>query len=151
LGTIREDITASADWISRALTSSGYSADFTPESLWEIDRFFDEETRNGAARPGGLLSSGLGQRIFAVGSYVGEVVRRRLGGDWIGDENDPEAEINVELRLPGDVRCWPIQRVMKRLKNGPEDGIAVWGAAFGLEVGSAPEPKARRGFFRRFF
>jgi hypothetical protein len=77
-----------------------------PQSLWEIDRLFDEHSQNGAARPGGLLSSGLGQRVFAVGSYVGEVVRRKLGGDWIGDDSDPEAEINVELQLPDGTRCW---------------------------------------------
>ena len=42
MGNIKEDVKASAKWISQALQSSGYRADFSPESLWEIDRFFDE-------------------------------------------------------------------------------------------------------------
>ena len=154
MGTIKEDIKSSADWIARALNSSDYRADFTPQSLWEIDRFFDEHSRNGAAKPGGLLSSGLGQRVFAVGSYVGEVVRRKLGGEWIAEDSDPEAEINVELRLPDGTRCWPVQRVMKRFKNGPEDGIAAWGARAGLEVGSEPErPPAppKKSLFKKLF
>lgn len=154
MATIKEDITKSADWISRALSSSGYRADFTPQSLWEIDRFFDEHSQNGTALPSGLLSSGLGQRIFSVGSYMGEVVRRKLGGVWIGDDNDPEAEVKVELQVTGGTRCWPVQRAMKRFKNGPEDGIAAWGAGIGLDVGSAPErpqKPARRGFLKRLF
>lgn len=154
MGTIKEDVAVSADWISRALNSSGYRADFTPQSLWEIDRFFDEHSQNGAGRPGGLLSSGLGPRVFAIGSYIGEVVRRGVGGEWSGDDSDPEAEINVELQLPDGTRCWPVQRVMKRFKNGVEDGIAAWGAGAGLEVGPAPKPpqkSPRKGFFERFF
>lgn len=40
MGTIVEDVDAGAKWIATALSSSGYKADFTPSSLWEIDRFF---------------------------------------------------------------------------------------------------------------
>ena len=150
MGTIREDVNASADWMSRALLSSGYRADFSPQSLWEVDRFFDEQTHDGAGNAGGLLSEGVGQRIFGLGAYVGEVVRRTRGGEWVGDNSDPEAEINVELHLPDGTRCWPVQRVMKRFKNGPEDGIAAWGSGAGLQVGPRPEPP-QRGFLRRLF
>jgi len=139
-----------ADWVSRALKSSGYRADFSPQSLWEVDRFFDENSRDGAAKPDGLLSKDLGSRIFSIGAYIGEVVRRKQGGEWIGDDNDPQAEIKVELHLPDDTRCWPVQRAMKRFRNGPEDGIAAWGNGAGLQVGPGPEPPAR-GFFRKLF
>ena len=154
MSTINQDITASADWISQALNSSGYRADFTSQSLREIDRFFDEHSQNGAARPGGLLSTGLGQRIFALGSYIGAVVRRQLGGRWVGDDSDPEAEINVELQLPDGTHCWPVQRAMKRFKNGTEDGIAAWGIGLGLEVGSASEPSQKtstKSLLKRLF
>jgi hypothetical protein len=138
-GLIKEDVKSSAEWVASALKSSGYRADFSPASLWEIDRFFDEQSAGGKAKPGGLLAEKLGQRLFALGSYIGEVVRRNRGGEWVGDDADPQVEVNVELRLPGDVRCWPIQRVMKRFKNGAEDGIAAWGTGMGLKVG--PRPK----------
>ena len=149
MGEIRDDITKSADWISRALNSSGYHADFSPKSLREIDRFFDDHTQNGSAKPGGLLSQDLGSRIFAIGSYIGEVVRRNAGGDWFGDDGSPEAELTVELRLPNGTRRWPVQRAMKRLKNGAEDSIAAWGSGVGLQVG--PRPKLRKSFLRRLF
>ena len=135
---ITEDLRSSAAWISQALRSSGYGADFSPGSLWEIDRFFEEQSEGGAAKPGGLLAQDLGARLFALGAYIGEVVRRHQGGRWVGNDSDPEAEINVELHLPDGTRCWPVQRVMKRFKNGAEDGIAGWGHAAGLPVGPRP-------------
>jgi hypothetical protein len=39
---IVQDAVALADQISRALSQSGYNADFSLESLKEVDRFFDE-------------------------------------------------------------------------------------------------------------
>jgi len=145
-----EDIEPSALWIARALNSSGYRADFTPQSLWEIDRFFDEHSQNGAAKPGGLLVEGLGQRSFAIGCYMGEVVSRALGGEWITDDADPQGEINIEFQLPDGARCWPVQRAMKRFKSGAEDGIAGWGSGLGLEVGPQPE-RPRQGLWKRLF
>ena len=150
MGTIKEDVNASADWMSRALQSSGYRADFSPSSLWEIDRFFDEQTHNGEGKPGGLLSDGVGQRIFGLGAYIGEVVRRTTGGEWAGNDSDPKVEVNFELRLPDGTRCWPVQRVMKRFKNGAEDGIAAWDNGAGLQVGPRPEPP-QKGFLRKLF
>ena len=133
-----EDLHKSAAWISQALQSSGYRADFSPRSLWEIDRFFEEQSEGGAAKPGGLLSQDLGARLFALGAYIGEVVRRHQGGRWVGEDSDQEAEINVELQLPDGTRCWPVQRVMKRFKDGAQNGIAAWGHAAGLPVEPRP-------------
>jgi hypothetical protein len=62
-----------------------------------------------------------------LGAYVGEVIRRHYGGEWQGDDADPAAEINVAVRLNSGTIFWPMQRVMKRFKNGPEDGIYVYG------------------------
>jgi hypothetical protein len=125
---IVRDALALAEWVSRALSESGYRADFSLESLKEVDRFFDDQVLNGKPKTGGLLSEDLGTRLFAIGAYIGEVMRRHYGGEWQGSDNDPEAEINIALRLQGRVICWPVQRVMKRFKNGAEDGIWVYGA-----------------------
>ena len=65
------------------LQSDGYEADFTPASLWEIDRFFDEQTRKGGPRAGGLLAKDTGLRLLDR-RYVGEVIRREVGGEWEG-------------------------------------------------------------------
>jgi hypothetical protein len=124
---IVKDTLDAANWAATALPGVGYKADFTLDSLKEIDRLFDEQTAEGKPKPGGLLSDQFGSRIFVLGAYVGEVIRRHYGGEWQGDDADPRAEINVAVRLNSGTLFWPIQRVMKRCKNGPEDGIYVYG------------------------
>ena len=123
--SLREDIPIAADWISQALKSSGYDANFTPASVAEIERFFREHVIEGQPRRNGLLAEDLGKRLFAVGSYCGEVLRQELGGTWITDDNDPEGEINVTLELGNGVTCWPVQRVIKRLRSD-EDNLVHW-------------------------
>lgn len=149
MASLIEDIDASAAWIARALQSSGYEADFSAQSLWSIDRFLDEHSDRGQPRRDGLLATDLGSRIFALGAYLGEVVRRNAGGTWHANDEDPQGEVNVELVLVDGTKIWPVQRVMKRYKNGPEDGIAAYGAALGLDVGQPPQPRKKRRFFGR--
>lgn len=132
MSKIVTDAEGSAKWIADAMMRSGYRADFSPASLSEIDRFIDEHSQRGEPRPGGLLSRDLGGRIFALGAYVGEVIRQALGGIWVGNDADPRAEINVEVRLNDGTRFWPVQRVMKRFKGGPSESIIVYGRALGL-------------------
>lgn len=117
------DAIAASDWIAVALRSSGYKADFSVESLREIDRFLDDHSVNGKPKPGGLLAEQTGARLFALGAYVGEVLRRSLDGTWHGDDADPEAEINIEVHFGPDAKIWPVQKIMKRFVNGPEDSI----------------------------
>jgi hypothetical protein len=69
-----------------------------------------------------LLSQDLGSRLFAVGAYIGEVIRRERGGDWVADDNDPQAEINLAVRLTDGTTCLPIQRAMKRFKKARRMG-----------------------------
>jgi hypothetical protein len=131
------DALAAAEKIAKALSQSGYEADFSLESLKQVDRFFEEQVSNGQPKPGGLLSQQLGARLFAIGAYVGEVIRRQNGGEWQGDDNDPRAEINIAIRLKTGAILWPVQRVMKRFKNGAEDGIWIYGVV-------APSPATRQ-------
>jgi hypothetical protein len=148
MGTVIEDAAAASTWIATALSSSGYVADFSAASLWQVDRFFDEQTQGGVAKPGGLLSQDLGSRLFAVGAYIGEVIRRGRGGEWVADDSDPRAEINIAVRLTDGTTFWPVQRAMKRFKNGPEDEIEAYGLGMGLEVGPQPSRAERRPWWR---
>ena len=131
--TLAEDIPVAAASIAKALDSSGYRADFSPGSIAEVERFFVEHTQDGRPLAGGLLSERLGQRLFSLGCYCGEVLRLQHGGAWETDDADPEGEINVALRLDGDVLCWPVQRMMKRLLSS-EDDLVAWAWAM------KPEP-----------
>ena len=122
-----KDISDAAVWIANALSSSGYKADFTAGSISEIERFFETYSKDGKAIAGGLLSEGLGSRIFALGSYCGEVLRREAGGQWLTDDSDAQGEINVALKLENGVICWPVQRVMKRFQSD-ENNLVHWAA-----------------------
>lgn len=133
-----DDLGIGATWMAAALSSSGYRADFTPASLWEIERFLDEQTLHGRPRPGGLLADDLGRRVFGLGAYVGEVIRRAREGAWQVDDADPNGELDVAVTF-GTTTAWPVQRVMKRIQLGYEDGDLVgYAIALGLDVGSRP-------------
>ncbi|ESX78833.1 hypothetical protein NKH89_25875 [Mesorhizobium sp. M0923] len=121
---LQDDIPVAAQWISSALQSSGYRVDFTPRSISEVERFFREQTKDGEPISGGLISQDVGPRLFALGCYCGEVLRKELGGHWLTDDNDPEGEINAALEVASGVTCWPMQRVMKRLRSSEEDLVA---------------------------
>src|SRR5262249_46018430 len=110
----------------------GYALDFTVESLAEVDRFFDEHSALDPddASTDSLLASRLGQWLFALGAYSGEVLRRAVGGRWRweGLDDDKAASTDTELVLADESIVWPFQRAWKRLMNGPDDSMAAWGA-----------------------
>jgi hypothetical protein len=105
---IIRDAVPAAEWVAEAMRSSGYATDFSPVSLWEIDRFFAEQLkRPGKPRRGGLLAEDLGSRIFAIGAYVGEVIRRgaRHAWDWAPGEGGPDDEIVFASFVATTARC----------------------------------------------
>ena len=82
MANLVKEIAVAADEIARTLRGSNYRANFSPESLWDIDLFFDDHSEGGAPKAKGLLAEQLGRRLFALGGYVGETIRRKLGGEW---------------------------------------------------------------------
>lgn len=119
--TLEQDIVSASDWVVNALNSSGYKADYTIESMKEIDRFFNEQNT-----PTGILSQNRGQILFALGSYIGQTAIRLYGGEWATDDNDPQGEINISVKLANGTVIWPVQRCMKRYQNGEEDSIFAY-------------------------
>lgn len=132
--SLLDDVPAMAAWMAGTLTHSGYVADFSPGSLAEVDRFFDEHAPGGRPTNGGLLSEDLGQRLFGLGGYVGESFVARSAACGQPKMTTPRGEVNVTLTLDDGWSIWPVQRVMKRLRNGPEDGIAAYGAVPGVNT-----------------
>ena len=118
---LEQDIKASCEWVIRALNSSGYKADYTLDSMKEVDRFFDEQNT-----PDGILSKNRGQILFALASYIGETVIKLYGGKWVIDEDDPNNEINMAVQTSSGKVLWPAKRCMKRYTNGAEDSIYAY-------------------------
>jgi hypothetical protein len=126
------DLAGPAEEAAAALAGLGYAADFSAASLAEIDRFFDDHSDDGRARPGGALDGDVGAKIGMLGAYVGEVLRRTLDGAWYIGSEEPVLHLGT-----GEITS-PIQHVARRLHSGL-GSIADYGRAYGLSV---PSPAA---------
>ena len=89
-----------------------------------------------------LLEADTGPRLFALGAYVGEVLARELGGVWRVDADTPASEEGLTMVLPDGSMVWPLQRVMKRYAEGPENSIAAYGLALGIPSPAATGSRA---------
>ena len=125
MGTLKEDIKLQSDWIVKAFAADGFKLDYTIDSIIEVDRFFTKNMKNGQPRKGArLYGKGFGPILFSIGSYVGETIINNVkDSEWITNDNDPQGELNVSLKMPNDGEIWPIQKVIKRFQNGSEDSI----------------------------
>ncbi len=125
MATLKEDIKSQSDWIVKAFAADGFKLDHTIDSIIEVDRFFTVNMKNGRPKKGGrLYGRGFGPILFSIGSYVGETIIKNVNGsEWITDDNDPQGELNMSLKLPDGGEIWPVQKVMKRFQNGSEDAI----------------------------
>ena len=121
---LKDDIPKAAQWLVKAMASSGYVLDGSIESFRELDRFFEEQKK-----PGGLLDGKVGSKLFAIGSYMGQALISELGGAWETNDSDPQGEMNIGVRLDNGALVWPVQRAIKRFQNGAEDGLYAYGCA----------------------
>lgn len=116
------------DAVGHALADSGLVLDYSPASVEHVEAVL--------AKLYGAIPRSLFARIFRkqpsaavflavcrmYGAYLGEVLRRVGGGEWVVDRDvSPGLEI-VCLEL-GDARVWPVSKVQKRLVDGPEDNV----------------------------
>lgn len=116
--TLLEDIEIFSEWIVDIMETSGYRADYSMESLKEIDRFIIEEDR-----AEGLLSKDIGKTIFALGSYVGKTFIKEYGGHWITNDRDRKGEMKIIVELDNDISFMPVMSVMKYYSNHEETSI----------------------------
>ena len=117
---LEKDIYSASDWIYKALTSSGYNVSYSVEGMKEIDRFFDNPS--GRAH----IDSKPGTILFALGSFVGETAIKVYGGEWIVDDEDPEGEVSIAVKLTNGSMIFPVIKCMERYKNGVEDSIFAY-------------------------
>ena len=116
--TLAEDIPIYANWAKNNLNKTGYKVDYDLEGMKEIERFFNEQSSEG-----GALSGQSGSILFGLGCLIGETVIKIYGGHWETDDEDPQGEMNIAVRLSDNSIIWPVQRCMKRLKNGEQENI----------------------------
>jgi len=143
-----DDAVLAAEQIARQLQGLGYQANWSIDSLKEIDRFIEENSSNGQPKPYSPLSRSLGLTLFALGGYTGEVIRRNSdAAHWAGDDQDPHAEMNLSIGFGNGSQIWPVQRVAKRLTGGSAESIYVYALivtekAKGEKAATAREPRS---------
>ncbi len=72
----QDELSRASDWISNFLMREGYHADYTIESLFEIDKFFKEKLNLVLERDDNR------NFIFSISAYIGEVIRKKFNGHW---------------------------------------------------------------------
>jgi hypothetical protein len=128
MAKLKEDLKRYSELIVSGFAEDRMNLDYSIRSLIDIDRFFNENSINGRAVRGGRLSRNLGVVLFSIGAYVGNcIVKNVKGAKWVTDDKDKSGEINVSVQFPDGSIIWPVQKVMKRFKNGSEDSIYVYG------------------------
>jgi len=134
LSTIVEDVRDAAVSVADIANDAGYSFDFSARSLWDVERFLDDNASGGEPKAGGLLSKDLGSRVFALGAYVGEVIREAVGGEWVSDDSADD-DSTVTLRTGAGELLWPNQQVMKRIMTGDSQSLVDYARAVGVDPG----------------
>ncbi len=121
-----EHLDEAAAEAAAALAELGYATDFSPASLVEVDRFFDSDGRDAA------LAGDAGAKVAMIGAYVGEVLRRALGGAWVPGDDEPM------LALANGEVTSPLQHTAMRWQSGV-DSLAGYATAYGLICVNLPQ------------
>jgi len=101
--------------------------DYSVDSLKTADKIFSylhkEATRKTLIKfvKRGLTEEQISSAAMVMGAYVGEVIRRAHGGEWVQEDIDGKKDV-IFLRIDGH-NIFPIGKAYMRIKNGIEDNI----------------------------
>jgi hypothetical protein len=100
----------------------GFTAhlDYSENSLMDLETILDQLARNVTPAPSG---DELSETCKTWGSYFGEVVRRRFGGEWSIETYPGKQFATLTLSINGN-KIFPSMKVHRRLAQGA--GENVW-------------------------
>jgi hypothetical protein len=104
----------------------GLDLDYSPGSLEAVDAQIE------SLREDGLTGEDAAEALFVLGCYVGEVMSRSLGGQWVPTARTPLAGISpwpMVVVLPSGSAWDPIGKVYKRLELGDSEYVPAFFAA----------------------
>lgn len=117
---LAREMAQEAAGFAAALGALGYRADFTVESLEELERFFQEETG-----PNGILTGACEGRLKGLAAYLGESLRQAWGGAWEDGEDGPR------LRLENGAVRDVLFTVRRRWETGEGEPFAAYAVRAG--------------------
>lgn len=105
--------------------SFGLTYDYSLASIVLLDAFLDELWGEAAQAPGQLDWEPGPTRVHAmvgIAAYVGEVIRRRVGGRWTSPPEHPSDPRAGTVQV-GSALHWPFGAVLDRLREGSSHAL----------------------------
>ena len=94
--------------------------DYSENSLLSLESILSQLALD--LPPGGPSSEDLTEMCKMWGSYFGEVVRRRFGGDWTIETYPGKQFATLTLNVAGN-KLFPSMKIHRRLTEGEGDNI----------------------------
>jgi len=95
----------------------GCDFDYSRESLQKVDDLVSQEWSDNSP----LFPQ---VTILQIGSYMGEVIRRKHGGEWV--ESEDYGICLARIGGQEDFRSFPFNKARKRIEEGEEDSVAFF-------------------------
>ncbi|MEU9354367.1 hypothetical protein AB0D65_26175 [Streptomyces griseoloalbus] len=109
--------------VDRVTARGRLPLDYSVASLRLVDMLVD------GLRKGGADRERVRGTLFGLGAYVGEVLVRRAGGEWVDFDEEQRAYFGqpVGVRMP-DGRIWnPVGKVHNRFEvGGPQESLRTF-------------------------
>jgi hypothetical protein len=108
--------------------ANGFTLDYSPASIERVEKVLEmlyaELPHDGAPAFSGQAADDALDTARVYGGYIGEVLRRSSGGEWLLDRETDPSDPNPAIALQkGAKRVFPVDKVMKRLFNGTQDNV----------------------------
>lgn len=102
----------------------GVDLDYTVKSIEKIENLIVTNFNDGHPNPKGFFAKEIDYKLFAISSYIGEVViKNTKGSKWILNTKDRNALINAKVVSANGTEMYPAHRVLNRIQNGEEDNL----------------------------
>jgi hypothetical protein len=112
--------------------------DYTENSLMELEDMLAQLALD--LPPGGPATDELTEMCKMWGSYFGEVVRRRFGGDWSIETYPGKQFATLTLNVAGN-KLFPSMKIHRRLTEGEADNIWSFYKMVKVKLEPAQRPK----------
>jgi hypothetical protein len=94
--------------------------DYSENSLMEVEMILAQLA--GEAQGEAASAETVGETCKIWGSYLGEVVRRRFGGEWSVETYPGKQFATLTLSIGGN-KLFPTMKVHRRLTQGEDDNV----------------------------
>jgi hypothetical protein len=139
LGFVRLDpvvwATKLAEEMASVLRKGRFGGTFTLRSLASLDRLIAEQGDD-VDEPGTLLAPGdlpedrrTPVRLWSLGCYLGETLRRIYGGTWEVHPDFPRRPAFWRIAFPSGLHVYPVNQVFRRYFEGAEKSLVDFGKA----------------------